>query len=635
MKSLRLPLESARAYACLLAAVLFLGACGVRYQLSGDIAEYSLMTVALANHGTPDIRAADIAEAIRVAPELDYAFVDLQKGIARGDKVPRAGFHLDNGGNVQAIHFFAYSALAVIPYKLLDAVGAPPMKCYQFVNAALLLVLGLALRRFFGNGLHALGGLALYLLCGGLAYANWSSPESVTASALLAGLLLCGSSAPLAGGVLVGLAATQNPSVVLALGLIPVIVLCNHWRPGMRTAEGWERVWHAPVVGGLAAGALLFAANPLFNLHAFGVPSIIAVGYTVPELGTWERLHSVFLDLNQGMFLAIPAVAVLMLWLAFERGAARSRILLACVVLVILGMTLPALVVTNWNSGAAGVMRYAFWAAMPLLFVLLWQLRERGGIGAGPTVAVLLVQALAMGHMLSYPYTAFSPLALWAMRHAPAWYNPDPEIFYERALRGEVAVGTDDILRHSEGNLPLKTMYHLSNQHVDERLCGKGHLLALDNSFTETTQHWRYINGDVRCVAAPGYFPVRFDAEQFGPGGVLGDGWSPPQFGDQQWTGTWSSAPVSYMRLPIPARMQPRRIFITGFYHEPAGHTTRVSVNGHDYGWVKLDGKALPFDVPPAPGPIVVELEHKPITPPPGAPDQRRIALFLQNVVVQ
>ncbi len=634
MKTLRLSLDSTRAFACTLAAVLLLGTCLVRYQLSGDIAEYSLMTIAIANHGTPEIRDTDIAEALRVVPEMGYAYTDLEEGIAKAKEVPRPGFHMDLHGNVQAIHFFAYSALAAVPYKVLGALGIAPMKCYQFVNAALLFVLGMSLRRFFGNGHHALGALALYILCGGLAYANWSSPESVSASALLAGLLLCASSAPLAGGALIGLAATQNPTIVLVLAMLPVIVLCRHWRPGMGMADAWNHVWHAPVVGGLAAGTALFATNPLFNLYAFGVPSIIAVGYTLPELATWTRFHSVFLDLSQGMILAIPGVAALIAWLAMDRRATRGRILLLCAILVIVGMTLPAIIVTNWNSGASGVMRYSFWGAMPLLFVLLWQLREQPTVSTKLVLAMLLVQALATLHMVSYPYTKFSPLARLVMRTVPAYYNPDPEIFYERTLQKELNVGTDDILQYIDDNQVRKTMYNLSNQRLDERLCGEGRLLREDNSVTATTQNWRFINGQILCKKVPGYRQMRFNAAQFGPGGVLADGWSPPQFGALQWTGTWSVSRQSSIRIPLEAGMQPRRLFITGFYHEKAEHETRVVVNGKDYGWVKLDERKLPFEIPASTGAITVELEHKPFAPPASEPDQRKFGLFLQTIAV-
>lgn len=633
-QTLRLSLETTRGFACMLAAVLLLTTSLVRDQLAGDIAEYSLLTIAIANHGTPDIRATDIAEAQRVAPKLEAAYTDLEKGIARGGDVPRPGFHRDKQGNTQAIHFFAYSALAAVPYKVLDTLGVAQMKCFKFVNAAMLFVLGLALRRFFNDSRRALVGLALYVLCGGLAYANWTSPESMSASALLAGLLLCASAAPLAGGALIGLAATQNPSIVLVLALLPVIVLCRHWRPGMATAEAWNHVWHAPVIGGLVAGVALFATNPLFNLYAFGVPSIIAVGYTLPELGSWSRLHSVFFDLSQGMFLAIPAVAALSFWLALDRRGARGRILLLCALVVVLGMTLPALVVTNWNSGAAGVMRYSFWAAMPLLFVLLWQMREQGPASKRVIVGLLLFQAVATVHMVSYPYTRFSPLARLVMLYAPAAYNPEPEIFYERTVRTEVYVDNEDIFQFTERGQVRKTMYNLGNQHLDERLCGEGNVLATDNSITATADNWRYINGKVRCKVVPGYHQLRFNAAHFGPGGILGDGWSPPQFSAREWTGAWSVAPVSTMRIALPPGPPPRHLFITGFYHEGAGHLTRVTVNGKDYGWVKLDERTLPFDVPPAKDAVTVKLEHQPFLPPPSVPDQRHFGFFLRKVAV-
>lgn len=56
----------------------------------------------------------------------------------------------ERGGHY-AIHFFDYSALAAIPFKILDGLGTPPFKAFQFVNMAALTILVLALYRFSGT----------------------------------------------------------------------------------------------------------------------------------------------------------------------------------------------------------------------------------------------------------------------------------------------------------------------------------------------------------------------------------------------------------------------------------------------------------------------------------------------------
>ena len=71
------------------------------------------------------------------------------------------------------MHFFAYSALAAIPFKLLDAIGAPPFNAFQIVNLAALTILVLALYRFSASVGRTVFATVFFLLSGALLYSNW------------------------------------------------------------------------------------------------------------------------------------------------------------------------------------------------------------------------------------------------------------------------------------------------------------------------------------------------------------------------------------------------------------------------------------------------------------------------------
>ncbi|HWJ93941.1 MAG TPA: hypothetical protein VNT33_04410, partial [Telluria sp.] len=158
---------SAWRYPLLLAVLLSALLVAFPVHLGGDIVEYTLDTIALANHGTPDIRLSDLAQAKAMLPHLAEPFGLLEQDMRSSVEKVYPAFARGREGLVYPIHFFGYPAMAALPFKLLAAFGLPPFKAFQVVNLAAIFVLGMALRRFFASEWKALAGLALFMLCGG------------------------------------------------------------------------------------------------------------------------------------------------------------------------------------------------------------------------------------------------------------------------------------------------------------------------------------------------------------------------------------------------------------------------------------------------------------------------------------
>jgi hypothetical protein len=489
-----------RGFAVLLALVLVAVGLLTRPMHYGDFPEYALTTVALANHAGPDIRLSDVAAARPLLPQFG-ALDPLADGMRAGAQVPLPGFYRGGDGGYYAIHFFAYPALAAVPFKLLQSLGLNPFRCFQAVNLGFVFVLGMALLRLFGTPQRAALGVLAYLLCGGMLYLQWSSPESMSATALLAGLVLFCTGAPLAGGVLAGLAAMHNPPIVFFCAFAPVLLLCVQDQPGRGMGARLKLALQPRYLAGLAATAAMFAVPFLFNLHTFGMPSVIARFSTDPNLATLHRLHSFFLDLNQGVLVGVPAVAAALAAWALTRQV-RALALCAAVCAFSIAMAVPALVAQNWNSGSAGIMRYALWGSMPLLFAFLWRLRLAPRWPVALLAVVLGGQALAMANVRRYNELEWSPLAARAIELAPGWYNPDPEIFYERTAHREMFPERERIHSYVVDGKPVKILFHISNQSVDAQVCGPNARLAPGQAYVEADMGWRYINGSPRCVDA-------------------------------------------------------------------------------------------------------------------------------------
>ena len=471
---------------------------------NGDVIEYTLTTVAMANHGTPAVRLSDLQEVGQRLPGLKDALANLDSEIRRQADPLQLPFARGQGGAIYAIHYFSYSALAAVPFKLLPLVGLDAFKCYLALNLFFVLLLGLTLRRVLDDNFKAAAALLLSLTCGAWAYLQWSSPEVVSATALLMALLLYCHGAPLRAGLLAALGALQNPSIVLAFGFLPLLRLAvhrqagRHWRAQLRVAIPDRRHGAALLLGGLLA-----LTAPLWNLIQFGTPSIIAAYFTRADLATPARLHSLLFDLSQGMLIGVPALLPLLLAWAWRQG---WRALLVCAALI-LAMALPALPVINWNSGAQGVMRYAVWGAMPLLAALVWLLRERRRWLLA-LLPVLVAQCLVSNALARFRYVEFSPLAVGVMAHAPRWYNPDPELFGERVKHSDSYIDAREAYIFRYQGRVAKSLYHPATPASVRALCGAGRTPSADNDVQDLNHGWRYVNGPVRCQPLPAVAPV-------------------------------------------------------------------------------------------------------------------------------
>jgi hypothetical protein len=610
---------------------------GTSARLGGDVIEYTAETVALASHGSPDIRLADIERTRQLAPPLTEPLHLLEQGMRNGDQQLYAAFVRGREGKVYPIHFFGYPALAALPYAVLERLHVNPLHAFQVVNYLAIFILGMALRRFFGSDRKAALGLLLFMLCGGCLYANWTSPECLSAAALLSALLLLLSGAPVAAGLLGGVASLQNPTIVFFFAFGPLLKLWLEYRRGEGFGANLKSQLTPANLAGLALGLAVFALPPLFNLAEFGVPNIIAKKFSDPHLVGRARLVSFYFDLNQGMILAIPGVlAALALWgwnpgQGRGRGARHAAATLALCLLFTLALALPALAVQNWNSGAAGVMRYAFWAAMPLLLALLLRLRANASWPAPLVLGLAIAQTASMAHAASYTYVQMSPLARLVLKVAPQWYHPEPEIFAERMGHNDDYIRPGQVYAFDAGGL-AKTLFYPADPASAAQLCGSGGVPAPDNTYTDSAYGWRYIDGPVRCVAG-GLGLRSLQAAQFrDQNGIrLAEGWSNVEFNGGTWNGSWSQGVRSRLLLPLPAGERPAGVTLLGQYLE-GNHRTRVRIDGVDLGWQQLDRPTV-LALPEGRGgaTLTIELEHE-APHSPGAGDPRPLAFFLREV---
>jgi hypothetical protein len=221
------------------------------------------------------------------------------------------------------------------------------------------------------------------------------------------------------------------------------------------------------------------------------------------------------------------------------------------------------------------------------------------------------------------------------LRRAPAWYNPEPELFAERVQHGEVELTPERITTYEQDGKRVKTMYNRANLDAEQSLCGAGRALAADNLARDSAGLWRYVDGALRCVDA-GAPALRYRLAEFlaADGVQLAAGWSRPESGGGIWNGSWSDGDSSSVTLALPAGGRYAGLLVIGHYFDGNGRT-RVRINGRDLGWQRL--RELPLlPLPAGATALTLQLDHEaPYQPPAGQADRRRIAFFLLEIALQ
>lgn len=379
----------------------------------GDGREYLGMTVSIANHLTPDLQAADIAESAALLQRSGDAFDN-----------PHAGYFPDRGGRWYSYHFWFYSLLAAGPYVLLQFLGLNPFRCFQVANVLLycLALCWLAFR--FRAPRRVKAWLLLSLVLNPiLLYLPWTHPEVLTFVCLFIGLLEYANERKTAAVIFTAIASLQNPgaAVIAAYIVVEEVFLAR-------------RITKRAITQGLCSLlALLPFVWTWLHYRKFSLITEIATGPMSPG-----KAFNLFFDLNAGIIVYVPVLALGLLWLLVKGNASAARwaVLLTLIALI-------CSVQTNWNSGMAYINRYGSWLT-PILMVATIPL-----VAALTRKRLLMVGALftfTTGGMLGYclkdyngyNYIRLQPVAKAVISAAPAVYNPPFEVFVERAYGTEI-----------------------------------------------------------------------------------------------------------------------------------------------------------------------------------------------------
>lgn len=495
--------------------------------MTGDGHEYTLMSHGLLTRGSLNLTAADIdrvqADFRASGSGLELPLADpLREEIKKKERgstysgllggEPRRGYFPTNEGEYYSYHFWFYSLLNVPALALTKLLDLAPSTSFVITNS--LIALATIAVILFLNGVapfkrYAL--LAFFVLGGTTYYINWTHPEVFTFCFLLVGLLLFERRMYMLSALLLALAAQHNPPIgVIAAG---ALAAAAYFRIYIPWRQGTAYAANALKVAGIAVVLIL---SPLYFMLLFGTPNMIKrQGMADPTLISADRLFSLYFDLDQGMVRALPWVFALLAGLLMIDAVRRRWFdrktwwVTGALIAASIIMAIPGLSTTNWNSGAAVFMRYAYWIAVPIglaLANLIAALPRR--VGVTMLVILILGQGFVVRSNRIYggeeSAAVHSRISRLVTRYFPHSYNPVPEIFAERGQ------GFEGLYPHSlyayvrEGQLK-KVLVNGDDAQVNVAVCGlKIDTAIMAGAIVRKEMGWRYLNVDLPCATTDG-----------------------------------------------------------------------------------------------------------------------------------
>jgi hypothetical protein len=443
----------------------------------GDGPEYLGMLVALANHGSFELSAADRQWIIG---RVDPTFMPY-------------GYFPDLQGRDYCWHFWMYPALCYPVFQLLKLFSADLLAVFKITNTILLLLLGWwILFRVDGSLRNKLCLLAVVFVNPALLYLPWSHPEVYIYVFFFLGLLEFREKRHFTALFLLAVASLQATPLLLVSGFITLYLMAKGL---VRPRDYWR----------LAAANALGLLPMAFYWFHFGTWSLLAAaGAAKFEYASWDKAVNLLFDPNDGLVIYYPLLAAAMVYQVLNK---YRPAFLALVILLLLVFSITSQV--NWNPGIMYVHRYAVWL-IPLVTVSVFGLLSRlpgrplALFLAGYLTTTGLITAVCAYEYQTDNYLRFLPQTQWLLRHAPALYNPPVKVFAERILGRELVESRVPVERVLNRYLPLQ-LYDESGLRKELTLNDRGELEYRSGDFSIHTRELYPASSEVDpSVATPG-----------------------------------------------------------------------------------------------------------------------------------
>lgn len=620
--------------------------------IRGDGWEYVFMTHSIRTTGSVGY-SEEVNKSLEKLAQSDtpdfYNFAQHTriKEAAEKNAPAAVGYFRTDKNEYYSYHFWLYPAFAAPIEFALDHAGLNPLRALQLTNIALV-ILVLAYLYYFSSfstlEKHTLS--ALYLLCGTTYYLFWPHAEIFSGALVLLTILLWRDKRPILAIAAAALASNHNPPIVL---LLPIIFLHTHLTlcvTGNRFDIRKAKELLAPrtvlrAIAMIAVGSLCLLSPAFYWIHYHTPNLLVTLGVTRTVYIDAARFISTWFDLNQGVIIGNPGT-YLLLAAAFVATLIKGPKFWnwqnlhfpTAVTLSVCAMCLPTLAQTNWNAGCAVYLRYGYWLLLPLLPLIIDGLRGVKNSVRATILATGIVIQLALVldwgvFAFQYDYCHLTRVGRYVMKHFPSQYNPIPEIFVERTLRGENTFFWNKYYTYPEQGPRVKkilvpTSEIPTNPNPLAAFTIHGDRFRPTKPYHITrVEEWTYLNGDFLRVGNSTRYSFDSTLVQWG------EGWSNPE---ESWR--WTNRKNASLQLPpIPRSDHLRTLILRGHPIKPMPIIIRV--NGTEIWNGKISPEnnhqfPLQDDQLNADTPNTIELIMPEAAPIPGARDTRTLGFSLE-----
>ena len=444
--------------------LIFLMTFVISPNVYGDGREYMLMTESFQNHSSPNLTEYDIHTASE-----NYNF-EFSLPIDNGKY--QDGYFENKSGKYYSYHFWMYSLL-VVPIKvILKTLNIDQLRCFQIFNSIIFLIsIWYTYLKLKTSEINKMLIISLLIFNPIIYYLVWTHTEVFSFSFVCISLTAYVNRKYEKAIFMLSIAAMQNQPIIFLGGLYFIDYFINKYLS--------DRKIHVReyFIEGIKKGCCFipFFIPIIFYYMNYGTISLIASNGYVKSNGILKKIHSLFFDINQGMFLFIPIIVIAYLFLIAKGVLEKNKNSILNIITIILIMIICSLQV-NWNPGEAGIMRYNTWIIPIMIYFIiinkdvLLNIKYRDVFNKILFISSIFTFIVIVNTGIfkyKYSYIEFNPLSKVILNNYPSMYNPQEEIFAERALGREDYTENDFPIIYTDNNGNVKKVL-MNNNSIDK-----------------------------------------------------------------------------------------------------------------------------------------------------------------------
>lgn len=475
----------------------------------GDGHEYSLITKAFLNHLSPDVRIEDIDSReleIHLNPCKYYhssIFNDIKNSIIKGFNT--TDFYKTSSGKYYGYHFWLYPLYVASIEALIKLFSENPLQSFQIANASLfLIVAAYCLFALHNTSIKKFAAISTFLLGGSLFYLKWTHPEVFITSFLFIGFLGLFTRSYKSSFVCFGLVSTQVISLWLVFITIPLSIFLHYRYRFLDEIKIISKQWWSWTFSLLP---FIYIGFYYFNYSKI---TLIGTSWVDFNLFSFSRLWSFWFDLDQGVFVGAPWLLIVLtvFFIQIKNISKECKFNFIISIAGSLIVCLPLLIKIPIISGHSVFDRYALYAVTPVVawsgYYIIYIVKNKFILN------FIFISAISYNVIFSGPkakeiYLDHKPWTNFVLDHYAQFYNPEPEIFYQKNIKGKKWIEDPDnpiICLHSDSEgyvrkimYPLKYADQIASILWEDDIVNENQDFINFNKPSCQVRNWAYLNG--------------------------------------------------------------------------------------------------------------------------------------------